>query len=214
MLISDIMTRVRAAVGDVNANQFDDATLVAWLNDGIRECAQENMLLQKSATSALVVGTTAYTLPADILKLYSIKVDNALLTILTFSDWQKQNFDSTETGLPVIAYVWAGKYTVWPSPDRAYSVEVNYIYDPVDITNVFNVAPALPSVYHSRLVDYCIAQVALQDDNEQLYSLKMQEFSTGIKKLSDQSETEEAAYPSTMVSPRDMGDGVYDGIEW
>lgn len=216
MLLQDIISRVRVAVGDLYANQFTESTILSWINDGIRECAQENMLLQKTAASTLVAGTVAYTLPTDILKLYALRIDGAKVDIITLQEYEKQNYDPSETGLPVLAYVWAGKYNVWPSPDRDYSVSVDYLYTPVDLVEPDDLGnpPPIPSTYHSRLVDYCIAQAALQDDNKELYALKMEEFSTGIMKLSDQTQQEEDLYPSTSVSARDLGDGAYDWIEW
>jgi hypothetical protein len=217
MNLTTIIARVRNIVGDLNANQFSDPTLIGWINDGVRECAVENNLLQKRATSNLVSGTNEYALPADILKLYSIRVNGAKIDIYTLQDWQKQNYSETETGLPVMAYLWAGKYTLWPTPDSAYQVEVDYIYDPVDLATDGSQnaqAPPVPGSYHSRLVDYAIAQVALQDDNAELYAVKLEEFKTGIKKLEDQNESEEDLYPSISISPRDMGDGAMDWIEW
>lgn len=216
MKLIDIKTRVRQIVGDVGANQFSDATLVGWINDGIRECAVVNQLLQKRATSTLTVGTTDYTLPTDILKLYTIVVSGSRIDVLSLAQWQKQNYDPSETGLPVMAYVWAGKYTVWPKPDQAYTVEIDYIYDPTDLVDVTddNNLPPIPVTYHNRIVDYCIAQVALQDDNEALYSLKMEEFRTGVKSLEAETIQQEDFYPSVSLSPRDMGDGAMDWVEW
>lgn len=219
MRVIDIISRVRVSAGDISALQFDNAALITWINDGVRECALENFLLQKRATTTLTVGTAEYALPTDIMKLYTIVVDKTRLDIYTLQQYQTQNFDAAESGRPMMAYVWAGKYTLWPTPDQAYSVEVDYIKDPDDIPVVTDtssdaIIPAIPTTYHGRLVDYCLAQVALQDDNQEMYAVKLEEFKTGVKRLADQTEQEEALYPTISISPRDMGDGSFDWLEY
>lgn len=219
MLVADIIKRVRNMAGDTNVLQFTDSMLLDWINDGIRECALNNNLLQKRATSNTVIGTSKYSLPTDILKLHSATFEGSKLRVETLQEWQEvhEGDSATSTGLPQTAYIWAGELTLSPTPDRVGSLVLNYTYDPAVITMaagppvVFTpTTPGLPVGYHSRLVDYCLAQVAQQDGDMNLYLQKMQEFETGVTKLKDQSETEDDVYPYISVSARDMGtDGDY-----
>lgn len=218
MLVENIITRVRNIAGDTNVLQFTDAMLLDWINDGIRECAINNNLLQKRATSSTVIGDATYSLPTDILKLHSATFEGSRLEVETLQEWQELHDGAsvTDTGLPRRAYIWAGELTLSPTPDRVGSLVLNYTYDPAvittDGTNFTPDTPALPVGYHSRIVDYCLAQVAQQDGDLNLYAQKMQEFETGVQKLKDQHETEEDLYPYISVSSRDMGwglDGYY-----
>ena len=182
MIVSDVITRVRNVSGDLNSLQFTDATVFNWINDGIRECAVQNNLLQKRATSSTIVGTPDYNLPTDILKLHSVKFDEQRLQVLTLQEFEEQYGSSTmvtTNGTPVVCYVWADKLTLYPKPSAVKSLVIDYIYDPALITAGANALP-LPVGYHSRLVDYCLAQVAQQDDDLNRYSVKMQEFKTGV----------------------------------
>ncbi len=214
MIISDIMTRVRSMASDTEQIQFSDDDLINWINDGIRECALDNQLLQKTATQNLVVGTTSYNLPTDILKLHSVKVDGAKIRVLTLAEFEALGGDSTDSGDPVVAYVWAGKINLYPKPSRVLSLVIEYTYDPALIVNDAPgkaSTPALPVGYHARLVDYCLAQVAQQDDDMPRYQLKMEEFRTGIHSLKDDGTEEEDYYPMIGVSARDTGQ---DWLEW
>lgn len=215
MLVSDIISRVRNIAGDINVLQFTDATVIQWINDGMRQCAIDNGLLQKRGTQNTVVDQTDYNLPADILRLHSVKYDGNKLPIRTLEEYDKiGSFDDTGSGTPVGCYVWAAKLTLFPKPDAIKVLIIDYIYSPVEVT-VAGDTPGIPASYHSRLVDYCLAQVAQQDGDLNLYQLKMQEFSTGVSALKDLPEYEDDLYPSMSISVRDMGhdweEGMYNG---
>lgn len=217
MLVSDIMARVRSMASDNDAIQFSDVDLINWINDGIRECAKDNQLLQKTATQNFVVGTSAYDLPTDILKLHSIKVDGQKVRVLTLAEFEAYGGDSTDSGDPVVAYVWGGKANFYPKPSRVIPLTIEYTYDPPLVTNDTNpitgknVAPPLPVGYHVRLVDYCLAQVAQQDDDMPRYQLKMEEFRTGVHNMKDDATETEDYYPMIGVSSRDTGQ---EWLEW
>lgn len=212
MLVSDIISRVRNIAGDINANQFSDEQVMSWINDGIRECAVDNNLLQKRATQIVVADQSTYDLPSDILKLHSVKYDGTKIKILTLEEFDKQySGENTGSGVPNAAYIWAGVLNIVPSPDNSTkSLVIDYTRDPIDVDDG-NLTPEIPVGYHSRLVDYCLAQVAQQDDDMNRYSIKMQEFRTGVQALKDQPEWENDLYPFISVSERDTGEGGFYG---
>jgi hypothetical protein len=210
MLVSEIISRVRDIAGDKDVLQFTDASLIQWINDGQRECAIDNNLFQKSATSNTVVGTQEYALPADIAKLYSIKYDNSKLRVLTLEEFDEVfESDGTERGTPINTVIWAGKARLYPVPDAVKTLKIDYISQPTEVANL-NDTPALPVAYHRRLVDYCLAMVAQQDDDLNRYQLKMDEFRTGVQNLKGDNEVEQDSYPYISVDARDMGDGYFD----
>lgn len=210
MLVSDIVTRVRAIAGDSNSVQFTDATIITWLNDAQKIAAEKNQLLQKTASSNTVVGTSTYNLPADILKLHSVWYDGAKLPVYTFKEAEERaNLADTSVGSPTFCYVWAGVLNLFPVPSRVVALKINYTQYPAELTLVSE-TPGLPVIYHQRLVDYCLAQVAQQDDNEQLYQLKMSEFNGGVSELKDVPEWENDQYPMITVGDRDRGMGAED----
>lgn len=207
MLVSAIISRVRSIAGDVEAIQFSDATLYQWINDGMREAASDNNLLQITATIATIPGTVEYSLPTDILKLHSIQYDDTEVPLVTLDEAQNRGYINSDPGFPVAAWVWAGKIRLFPVPNTSKSLKVSYTRSPVEIT-VGTDTPELPLMYHMRLVDYCLAQVAQQDDDLNRYQLKMDEFRSGVHNLKDQPEWENDLYPMISVSE---GDSYYYG---
>jgi hypothetical protein len=218
MNVGSIITRVRSIAGDTAVLQFTDSDIVDWLNDGIRDCAISNNLLQKNATSTTAVGTTEYTLPTDIMKLHSVTVGGEKLRSQTLQEWQEFSGPSEGAGVqgrPQNFYVWAGKINIWPVPTESQSLVVSYSYQPADLTyaGTGGIGDSttkaqevpLPSGYHARLVDYCLAQVAQQDGDSNLYQLKLMEFQTGVSQLKDKPEYTEDLYPFIATSARDSG---------
>lgn len=214
MKVEDVINRVRTSAGDMSALQFTNDQVLAWINDGIRECAVDNNLLQKRGSQNSVVGQGDYALPSDILKLHSIKYDNEKLRFLTLEEFDQYysgvGTSTTDVGTPQVAYVWAGVLKLFPVPQDVKQIIIDYLYDaPVHlIANIATDEVGLPVGYHSRIVDYCLAQVAQQDDDIERYLAKMQEFKTGVQQLKDQPESTYDLYPSISVSERDSGIGT------
>lgn len=219
MLVSDIVRRVRDAAGDLAVLQFSQTTLTDWINDGIRECVIENSLLQSRATSATVIGQTDYTLPADIFKLHSVYADGYKMEVMTLEEWEQSNTGvhggTPESGSQQFqCYVYAGVLTLWPSPTTVVPLVVNYTKLPTAITYTSGpdtwvpASPAIPEAFHNHVVAYCMAQVALQDDDLNKYTLFMGQFKSGVIDLKSVRETDDL-YPSISLSVRDSGDGTY-----
>ena len=205
MLVSAIISTVRTIISDKDSLQVTDAEMMVWINQAMREVAVDNELLQMSATSNTVVGTANYVLPADILKLHSVKYDNEKLPVYSRKDAEEHaNLTSTTNGTPGFCYVWAGSLYLVPPPSAIKALIIDYIRQPTDVTAVGN-TPELPLQYHNRLIDFCLAQAYLQDGDQQMYAMKIQEFQSGVRQVRDTPEWEADAYPSFTVSDRDSG---------
>lgn len=223
MLVSDIVRRVRDSAGDTNVLQFTQTTLTDWVNDAVRECVIEQSLLQAKASVPTVVGQSDYTLPTDIFKLHSVIYGGRKLEVLTLEQWQERNAsdytDPVGNSNPFLCYIYAGVLTLWPQPDAVKTLTINYTKLPATITytagpDTWNPStPPINEAFHSRIVDYCLAQVALQDEDNFKYNMLMQAFKTGVREL-DQNKNEDDLYPFISVSSRDMGEtwpGEYYG---
>lgn len=203
MLVQDIVRRVREISGDTAVLHFSNATLTDWINDAVRECAVQNSLLQAKASAVQVKDQRTYTLPEDIFKIHSILSDNDKLEILSLGEWEDRNFDLTAVGTPKVVSVYAGKIDLYPIPDRAGTIYVNYTKNPREIRYINDGTnegyspntPDIPVAYHGRLVTYCLAQIAQQDDDYSKYQAMMIEFNTGVVDLNHLKNQTEAHYP-------------------
>jgi hypothetical protein len=207
MLVSEIATRVKRQFGDEAGAQIEDADIIRWVNDAMLDIARNNNLLQISATTATTAGTAEYTLPTDILSLRAIKYKNVKLNGLSMEDFDQMLIDSTTTtGTPQAYYIYARKVTLYPAPSSSGSTDLKIYYNrvPTQVTLVSD-TPEIPIQYHTRIVEYCIAQAAELDDNLAQYQIKMGQFQAGINNLKDDNTGEEDDYyPFISSSVRDM----------
>jgi hypothetical protein len=203
MLVQDIVRRVRDTAGDSAVLQFTNSTVTDWLNDAIRECVQQNTLLQIRGQALLYKDKREYTLPDDIFKIHSVYVDTAKLELLSLEEYENRNYDLTAVGRPDACCVYAGKLDLYPIPDTEGKLYVNYSAQPKEIRYINDGtnegyspnSPQIPLEFHSRLVTYCLAQVALQDDDYAKYQAMMSEFTTGVVDLNHLKNQTEAHYP-------------------
>ena len=208
MKVEDIIRRVRTVAGDIEVLQFTDENIIQWINDAMREIASDNQLLQKAATSNTVADQAEYDIPADILKFHSVMYDGSDLNFINFEEAKIRGYLNSDTGTPAACWVWAGKLTLYPTPSEAKPLKLIYTRNPTEVAGDQE-TPEIPQSYHMRLVDYCLAQVAQQDDDINRYQLKMEEFRTGVYNLKDQPEWENNQYPYMSVGGADRG--YYDG---
>ena len=216
MLVSDIVRRVRESAGDVSVIQVTNSTLTDWINDAIRECVVDQSLLQSKASSSTVISQTDYTLPSDIYKLHSVTYNGQKLRMLTREEWEEYYSGATPVGnaTPQVCYKFADTLTLSPAPDDVQSLVIYYTKLPATIVwdgsgnaaaDWSPQAPPINEAYHNRIVSYCLAQFALQDDDNYKYNLLMTEFRTGVKEID--TRTDDDLYPFISVSARDSGDG-------
>lgn len=217
MLVADIVKRVRDSAGDTAILQFTNQTLTDWINDGIRECVTENSLLQVRMSQNTVINQSDYALPSDIFKFHSVLVNQFKLEMITLQQWEERNAGETamvmDAGEPVVCYVYAGVLTLWPKPSAVVPLTINYTKLPTAIAysepggtpTWAPTTPSIPEHYHNRIVTYCLAQVAMQDDNYEKYQALMLEFQTGVKQMND-ARHEDDLYPFISPSSRDMGE--------
>lgn len=223
MLVADVVRRVRESAGDTSVLQFTNSTLVDWINDAQRECTVENSLLQATATSNTVIGQQDYVLPTDIFKLHSVWVDGYKLEVLTLEQWEVRNagqagaIPTAANSVPYTCYVYAGTLNIWPKPSEVKTLTINYtklpasvVYtEPAGVPTYTPTTLSIPEAFHNRIVTYCLAQVAMQDDNQEKYQALMAEFVTGVRNISHQRD-EDDLYPFISVSSRDEGDHWYN----
>jgi hypothetical protein len=214
MLCSEIVRRVRQSIGDLAVLQVEKQTLTDWINDAVRECVISNSLLQARGVSETVAEQDTYVLPSDIFKIYSVLVDNIKIQLLTLQEWEEyfsgvDSPSSTRGFVPTHAYSFAGALTLWPTPAEVKPLVINYSKMPTTITYSSEPeawspnSPPIPAAYHNRIVTYCLAQVAMQDDDVEKYAALMQMFATGVVDLNHIKDPEDSLYPFMSVSDRD-----------
>lgn len=163
-IISEARVFLKDQSTSENRQQFSDAQLLAFLNDGQREANVLTWVLQTSTTFTLSGGTTFYAMPTDFLATARVYYKNSKIDQTSYNQLDATSIGwKTASGTPnsyyldqnnVITYM--GFYPA-PATSSTGTVIVYYVQQPLELTvttqvpwNGWNVL--LP--YHSSLAYY------------------------------------------------------------
>lgn len=213
---TEIATRVKRTFGDESGAQIQDADILRWINDAQREIAWNNDLLQIKATAAVVANQAGYSMPADILRLRSVKYQGVPLsgTSMQEADDLLSNYATptqVPVGVPQTFWVYAQTITLYPTPSTAGATDLTLFYtrSPTELT-ALSQTPEIPTQYHNRIVEYCVAQAYELDDNLNASQAKLAQFKSGIESSrGDLDFVPQDVYPGITSLPSDYGDYGY-----
>jgi len=188
--LSDIITRVQRAFGDMAQVQVTQADVIRWVNDACREVAmQHENLLQATTTIASVAGQQSYDSPDDCLAVNSVFFrqsddTNASYYALRFvaqaqlnqeiNGWQGgSNGGDYGTGIP--QYFARGinasagsdpTFLIFPAPNasRADAIKITYSRYPADVQELADVID-LPAYYMTYVNEYCMMKAYEMDED-------------------------------------------------
>lgn len=185
-----VADRVKRTFGDESGVQVTDSDIIRWMNDGMREIASANDILQTKGTIASVSGTQAYSLPADCLTLRSVWYGGVKLDMYTMA--QVEEFLVTtgtayaEGGNPQYYWIWANQLNFYPIPadSTASQITVFYTRTPIDVS-ILGDDLDIPVQYHNALVAYVLKQAYELDEDWTASGNKLTEFQTGLNDLKE-----------------------------
>jgi hypothetical protein len=213
MILSDIIKRVQRQFGDDVQAQITTDDIVRWVNDACLEIVTNNHTNQgmRKGTTPVEAGKDEYDLPADMYLLRAVRINGKIVRGTTYEQISSTAFgqysdtNNKESGDPEWYWVHDYKLHIIPVPAQSLgTVDIMYVKRPDILTPaMLTIEPDVPTEYHPRIVEYCIAQAMELDDNFQAYQLKMSEFQSNLMKLRQNGEQPESdgVYPSiTYVS--------------
>lgn len=217
MITSDVIVRVRRTFGDEAAVQVQDADVIRWINDAQIEIVKNNDgALQKTGLVNLVATQSQYTMPTDLLILRSLRyMFSTMQSFCALKYYNIQQFDEAidgwdgnlyTTGAPQFFTVFEGKVTLFPTPDQSNTNGLKVLYNQKPTDVVISSDPlALPLIYHNTIVNYCLYQASLLDEDHDPALLYKSAFQDDLHLLQTR-ETQEATatYPTITVRDWDM----------
>jgi hypothetical protein len=218
LTVQEIFTRIQRAFGDEAQAQVTQADVIRWINDAMREIANNNNLLQVKATANTTNGVSAYALPVGIARLYSVKFRGLALESISLAQADEligsidlsvaQGFP---VGTPTHYWIWAGQINLYPAPDTTSTTELTLYYtrQATPVVNLGDV-PEVPEQYHNRIVEYCMARAYELDENFFIASMKDQKFEASVDKIrQDESWKNQELYPFITSPAEEVNSGWY-----
>jgi len=163
MTYTELVTKIR------NYTEVDSNVLTATIIDGFISDAEFRILRdvdsdnnRKYATASVVVTQKYFNTPADLLVIRSAQVFNTDGTI-SFLDVRDMTFineynQSNTTGIPKYYANWdEDTVIVAPTPDQAYTIQLNYILKPTGLSSS-NTTSYLSNQFPTGLLYACLVE--------------------------------------------------------
>jgi hypothetical protein len=212
MIVSDVITRVRRTFGDEAAVQVLDSDVIRWINDGqIRIVTQNDAALQTTSFISLVANQSSYTLPTDLLVLRSLRFKYAgdvSFYNIRYRNMQQfdeimDGWDGTQysTGKPQYFTLYENKAILFPTPDESSTngLKILYCQKPTDVVTTAD-ALSLPLLYHPIIVNYCLWQASLLDDDKETAVIYKGDYNENLTSLMNNETSDPVATYSTITT--------------
>jgi hypothetical protein len=211
--VSNIAARVRRQFGDEAGILLTEGAFVDWVNDAMKEIVLQNDLLRWRSTATSTIGQANYAVPDDLLRFHSLTHDGEALREISLQEAQRTvpNIDDTANytrGVPQSFWQYGDEFFIWPAPALAKSLVIYYNRKPTPVVNLAS-TPELNARYDNRLVEYCLAQAAELDNDDDRAALKMNQFQGGLDRTQDE-EVDSGMYPHMNVPLVDSSGYYYD----
>jgi hypothetical protein len=199
--VGDVYQQVKRIFGDESGVQLTNEDIVRWINEAQVDIAQQNQVLQATATMNLVPGQSTYSLagitpPID--SIASILLDGRRVGYIPVSQAEESISLSdpadVEIGAPQFWYEWAGEVTFWPKPGKDYVMTIRYTAEPADVTISTTDTLSVPDECFSDVCAYVLMRAYEMDENAEMMAAKQAEYSASV---AERGETERQAATMT-----------------
>lgn len=192
MQASEVADRVRATFGDKDGAQLTDDDLLRWINDAQFEIAVKFEFSQVKGVHDLLAGEPEYGLPDGVFKIYSVVVTGIpLIYVKPQVGMELPNM----TGGPANYWVWDKILHLSPTPAQSKlgGLVVYYLAKPDSVVSLDNEL-TVPEEYHTRVVEYCLAQAYLLDNSLEAYGAIMSKLNSDIPWFFNDKTTDRTNY--------------------
>ncbi len=166
--LSDIIRQRYNAVGDP---YFSDDFIRAAIFQAEATLAKEGWLIEDTFSTTSVANTRELAFPTNTLAVREVRYKNDALYKIPLK-YDPKSGTSEPTGTPTDYGIWDSVIFLFPTPDTtADTILVRAFVYPQKLTATS--ALNLPAEYQIDVCDYVLAQMAIKDNNNQLYNAYM-----------------------------------------
>lgn len=200
---ADVIVDIFRTFGDESGTQITRSDIIRWINRFQLELVMRNPEVGAAlAVTNSVSGQADYGLLASVptvLTIQSIHYSNLPLKPISFQEAEIMLLasDAQTAGTPVCWFERAGVVTLYPTPNSSIPNGIKFYYNkrPADI--VSDSQPlSVPDNYYNVLVNFCLEQAYLLDENAALAGAVAQKFEAGMAQMKERTSTQSDYYPS------------------
>jgi hypothetical protein len=199
--VGDVYSQVKRVFGDESGVQLTNDDIVRWINEAQVDIADQNQVLQATATLTLTPNVATYSLASvspPIDSIASILLNGRRIGYIPISQAEESislaDPEGLELGAPQFWYEWAGEITFWPKPGQAYNMLLRYTAEPTDVTTTSTDLLSVPDECFTDVCNYVLMRAYEMDENAEMMAVKQAEYSTSV---AERGETERQAATMT-----------------
>lgn len=206
----DVVTAVKRQFGDESGVEITDSDISRWVDDAQREILLNNPDINAAMVQINVTaGTTAYPLMSNVPNIFAIQsvhYDGEVIQNMSFVEAQQFIIrKDTGEGAPTIWYERSGVLNLYPKPsaDIVGGLSVFYNKLPTAVSALTD-SLTVPDSYFKSVVDFCLTQAYLLDENAQLAQVTDAHFNNGMMLRANKSDGNRNTYPTITMDPEDV----------
>lgn len=186
MTPNEVLSSVRNQVYESDAGFWTDAEVYDYMSQAEQEIADIIECTETiDSTMDTVAGTQEYSKPSNCQIIKFVRFDNVLLKNIDFREKDALNlnrYGSTDQGGdPDSYYEYGSVIGLYPIPQRIAEIKIYYIALPPRLT-ISSTTFAIPALFHSYLVDYCLFRMYMKDQDDQRGNLHRQIWEENLNK--------------------------------
>lgn len=173
MTPAQVEEAIRRRYNSVGSSFFSQDEIFKIIYEAEQILASEGLVIEggPDTSTSTVAGTQAYAFPSLFINVKRLEYDGVKLQNIEFRQDDQLtllNSTTTEQGTPQYYFVWNSYVYLRPIPDSAETLKF-YGNKEATLLTTASSSLSIPVMYHSRLIDYGVAQLAAKDGNWQMY---------------------------------------------
>ena len=195
MTLADILLEIKRSCKEPSVGgHWTDTELLRRINIKTKQIVRYTGCLQKVDTSTTSVsGTQEYTKPSTCMRLTRVLFDSKKIYNIPISELDGMSAAGAishpwtdDSGTPTHYYERIDKIGLYPNPDSAETITLEYIYSPTDLSTSTDIP--FDSVtylydYHNLIVFGVLYDCFLEDGNEAMFQEHKKNYQQGMEDL-------------------------------
>lgn len=192
--LSDIIINTKRQFGDESGVQITDADITRWANAAQMEIVSKNPMIQAKAVQVAVPSQQTYSVPPNLIQIESVMYDGNILEPRNFEGVRTElGNENTGTGVPCLWYTWANELYLWPVPNSALAIQVNYSATPTVMVSA-NDLISVPDRYFDRICEYVNSKAYELDEDWTANANQRQNFEDKLMEANNAQVSMNGAY--------------------
>jgi len=182
MTPDQIQSAARRKYNAVGDTFYNDSFFYDLIFQAETELVTEGLLIENTYSTTSVASQREYAYPTSAIAIRRLEYDGNKLAKSTFREDDAMTLsqsDTTDGGTPTVYQTWDRIIYLRPIPDTADLTIKIFTYDEPVLLSTGNANLAVPTVYHTAIVDFVVSHLASKNQDFQTATFYMNRWEQG-----------------------------------